>query len=59
MQVILLISSLTLLVGMLGQLALLPRRLRTASRGIDTTTGSASGAPHGRPAVIEHAPDVE
>jgi hypothetical protein len=58
MEVALLIASLALLVGMLSQLALLPRRQRATARRIDPSAQAGGTAP-GPLAVADQSPSFD
>jgi hypothetical protein len=58
MDVALLIASLALLVGMLSQLALLPRRQRAAARRVESTPQPGGTAP-GPLAVADQSPALD
>jgi hypothetical protein len=57
MEAALLIASLALLVGMLSQLALLPRRQRTSARRVDAPPQSGAKAP-GPLAISDRRPAI-
>ncbi|HEX2504639.1 MAG TPA: hypothetical protein VHK22_00385 [Gaiellaceae bacterium] len=57
MEAALLIASLALLVGMLSQLALLPRRRRASERPAEPAPKPGGTAP-GRLAVVDQSPAV-
>ena len=58
MATALLIASLALLVGMISQLALLPRRQRAHARPAEQTSVAPGGTAHGTLAVADQAPEV-
>lgn len=58
MEVALLISSLALLVGMLSQLALLPRRQRATARRIEASSSVGGSAPRAL-AVVDQSPATD
>ncbi len=58
MEAALLIASLALLVGMLSQLALLPRRQRATARLLEAAP-QPGGAPSGRLAIADQTPTFD